>query len=244
MDGLENNYQIFLYLLWGASLLLLVLIAYVWYKWSKLKEKVAQPGFYDDLLQKCPIPLFLQKMKMNTDGKLKPGEIVIWNDAIKILFNEKDPSRFYNIMKTEAYYLFTKHVRRAFLQRNAVRYNQIVYLRSGIAIDASLYLKSITFRGQKYVVGTFLDLQTVMQTVESEMFSLQDRENFIRDLSHEVRIPMNDIIGFTELLLGEEDEKKRKEYSDIIYKKSLELSDLICQISDRDTLYKMEGGNV
>lgn len=242
--GIENDNQTLLYLLWGMILLFSLFLGYVWHRWYKIREKVVQPGFYDDLLEHFPLPLFLQEMDMNANGKMIPGDVVIWNEAARLLYGVEQPMRLYDIVKAETFLFLMESCKKAFLKKAPIKSHQVIHLRSGVAIDALLTLRIITFRGKRYVMGVTIDLQGMAKIIEATVFSSLEREEFMRKLSYKVRTPMNDIIGFTELLTLEQDEGKRKEYADIVFKKSLELSDLVCKVAERDMLYKIEGGNV
>lgn len=242
--GVENDNQWLLSLLCGIILLVSLFLIYVSYRWHRIRKKVVKPGFYDDLLEHFPLPLFLQEMDMNASGKMISGDVVVWNEAARLLYGVEQPMRLFDILKAETFLFLMENCKKAFLKKARIKLHQVIHLRSGVAIDALLTLRIITFRGKRYVMGVTIDLQGMAKIIEATVFSSLEREEFMRKLSYKVRIPMNDIIGFTELLTLEQDEEKRKEYADIVFKKSLELSDLVCKVAERDMLYKIEGGHV
>jgi signal transduction histidine kinase/DNA-binding LacI/PurR family transcriptional regulator/DNA-binding response OmpR family regulator len=67
------------------------------------------------------------------------------------------------------------------------------------------------------------------------------KSEFLANMSHEIRTPMNSIIGFTELLLEEEDDSRKKEKLKIIMKAGDNLLEIINDILD---FSKMEAGKI
>ena len=64
---------------------------------------------------------------------------------------------------------------------------------------------------------------------------------FLASVSHEIRNPLNSILGFTELLLKEEKDPKKREYLSTIYKSGEHLLNVINDILD---LSKIEAGKM
>ena len=58
------------------------------------------------------------------------------------------------------------------------------------------------------------------------------KSNFLANMSHELRTPMNGIMGFAQLLKGEEDRERLDRYIDIIYHNGVVLVNLIDDIID------------
>ena len=53
---------------------------------------------------------------------------------------------------------------------------------------------------------------------------------FLSHMSHEVRTPLNSIVGFSNLLVGEDDKEQRKRFASIVEANSLALSNLMSDI--------------
>lgn len=67
------------------------------------------------------------------------------------------------------------------------------------------------------------------------------KSNFLANMSHEIRTPMNGILGFVQLLKGEESEEKRDRYIDIVYHNGMMLVNLIDDIID---ISKIDAGQL
>ena len=67
------------------------------------------------------------------------------------------------------------------------------------------------------------------------------KSNFLANMSHEIRTPMNGILGFVQLLKGEESEDKRDRYIDIVYHNGMMLVNLIDDIID---ISKIDAGQL
>ena len=70
----------------------------------------------------------------------------------------------------------------------------------------------------------------------------QQKDEFLSQVSHEVRTPMTAIRAFTEILLSEDalDEPSRRKFTSIIHKESLRLTSLLDEILDLSALERGE----
>ncbi len=121
-------------------------------------------------------------------------------------------------------------------------------LVSGIASNAEDISILQTWKGWFYVAVTglllFFLIRKDNQNLRKSTNALQKakdelekanriKSSFLTNMSHEVRTPMNAIIGFSELLKTETlSKKQRAEYLDFIQQNSNQLVDLITNISD------------
>ena len=71
--------------------------------------------------------------------------------------------------------------------------------------------------------------------------AIQKKNMFLSNMSHEVRTPLNAIVGFSELLTETDDPEEKKEYADIILNNNALLLQLISDILD---LSKIEAGTL
>ncbi|MCL2055636.1 MAG: response regulator [Oscillospiraceae bacterium] len=87
----------------------------------------------------------------------------------------------------------------------------------GLALGASDYIsKPFNPAIVKLRVRNQLQIQNQLRTIQETLVSLEEASNakaaFLAGMSHEVRTPMNAIIGMSQLLLGEELNSRHREY--------------------------------
>lgn len=85
-----------------------------------------------------------------------------------------------------------------------------------------------------------LTLQKLQHAIDKAEESDRLKSSFLANISHEIRTPLNAIVGFSELIVSEEDTEKREEFSNIIRNNTATLLELVGGILD---LSKLESGN-
>ncbi len=86
-----------------------------------------------------------------------------------------------------------------------------------------------------------LTQKALLKAKESAEVATQSKSNFLSNISHEIRTPMNAIIGLTELLLPEVQEKQQLEYLQAI---RFSADNLLRLINDLLDLSKIEAGKI
>lgn len=86
-----------------------------------------------------------------------------------------------------------------------------------------------------------LTQKALLQAKESAEIATQSKSNFLSNISHEIRTPMNAIIGLTELLIPEVQEKQQLEYLQAI---RFSADNLLRLINDLLDLSKIEAGKI
>ena len=85
-------------------------------------------------------------------------------------------------------------------------------------------------------------LKELQRNLEKSEESDRIKTNFLLNISHIIRTPMNSIMGFAELLnMTDPDPERRKEYVDVIKKQSKNLLQLIDDVAE---IAKYESGNM
>ena len=118
--------------------------------------------------------------------------------------------------------------------------------------------KKISWRIQKsyvktrdnheYIVSTALDITELVRAKENyeEAQRAADhartiQTSFLNNINHEIRTPLNAIVGFSQLLIEEEDMGKKKYFSSIVYQKGMKLANSISNILE---ISKLQTGDI
>lgn len=100
--------------------------------------------------------------------------------------------------------------------------------------------------GKIELIGVNYDI-TAFKEIEMELIDARDKAQtmdklksaFLANMSHEIRTPLNAIVGFSDLLVDEENKEERKMYMSIVRENNALLLQLISDILD---LSRMESG--
>ena len=108
-----------------------------------------------------------------------------------------------------------------------------------IPCDVSVSGAYVVINGEDHMVLTVYDvteLQNVQRLLNIERKNSISAERlkstFIANISHEVRTPLNAIVGFSQVLIDEEDQEARRQFADIIQSNNDLLQRLISDVLD------------
>ena len=100
--------------------------------------------------------------------------------------------------------------------------------------------------GNRYIIGTLLDvtrreneLKELQEAKEKAEQSDRLKSAFLANMSHEIRTPLNAIVGFSEILVDNDNKEEKKAFADVISTNNELLLRLISDILD---LSKIESG--
>ena len=132
--------------------------------------------------------------------------------------------------------------------KNSIAFDKIV--QQEIEVDGSFYERTaIPIKDDKGIrIGTIFkvndltDKRYIKQLKEATAKAQRSdklKSAFLANMSHEIRTPLNSIIGFSSLMIEEEDPKERKSYNELIEINNELLLNIINDILD---LSKIEAG--
>ena len=117
-------------------------------------------------------------------------------------------------------------------KRNTFRFRH--RLKSGEIKDVEVYSGPITIRGEKLLFSIIRDISSLLEwekgLVEAKLeaeSANQAKDDLLSVISHEMRTPLNPIIGFSSLLMGEIDDPEHIRQLEIINESAERLKQLI-----------------
>ncbi|PLX51364.1 MAG: hypothetical protein C0613_00645 [Desulfobulbaceae bacterium] len=174
------------------------------------------------------------------------GLITFWNQAAEQIFGYKGdevmggdiydlivPSRYHDMLRN-GFELFRKsghgHAWGTNIELGCLRKN-------GEEFPVELSLAGVLVKGEWHAVGLLKDI-TKRKIVEAELrrakavaeAASKAKSDFMNTISHELRTPMNGIIGFAALLKGSELSEKQRNYLSLLQKSADRLMALIAQL--------------
>ena len=194
-----------------------------------------------NILDQTPLPLLIE----NNQGKIlranKAACTLLGADCESIATQRMD-SYFASspdgpASSGQAYLVKERHI----------SYKTIIYPLSGKALPAEVRVSSIKYQGQSALLYMISDLsEAIEKKKELDEYKIKSEESdrlkssFLANLSHEVRTPMNSILGFAELLAEPDiNAKERKEFIRLIRQSGKEL---LSQINNMIDFSKIEAG--
>ncbi len=112
----------------------------------------------------------------------------------------------------------------------------LIILLGAIAIVSARKLARINARLEDLVSERTIALQQTTENAEhlakNAMAASEAKSQFLAVMSHELRTPMNAVIGFTDILLGEEMDEEQRELLELISSNAHHLVDIITDILD------------
>jgi PAS domain S-box-containing protein len=121
-------------------------------------------------------------------------------------------------------------------------------LKDGTIIDVEVTSANLDLNGRRCRIAHFADV-TARNKATAEVAIARDqaveasnmKSAFLANVSHEVRTPMNGVIGMTELLLDTELDEEQREYAEQVSRSGEQMLAILNDILD---LSKIEGGHL
>ncbi|TCO06006.1 ATP-binding protein [Natronoflexus pectinivorans] len=132
-------------------------------------------------------------------------------------------------------------------EHDGVKFKSVAYPGHGVPKPIEIHVNRINYMGKKALLFIITDLsEQIERKKELDEYKIKADESdrlkssFLSNLSHEVRTPMNSIMGFAELLAEPEiNENERKEFIQLIRQSGKEL---LNQINSMIDFAKIEAG--
>lgn len=195
--------------------------------------KQARRDHFEMLISQIPYPVVVRHYK-------DLSKIVFFNRPAKILFGsrfeENGLTNLFSEEQQEEILNLCKKIQKTGEQ--VVRFEKFA-LPHGQEYELQTMRKRIKVHGHYYIMTLSLNIQELIEAQKNAEEANVQKTAFMESVSHEIRTPLNAIVGFSQLLEHEEDEKQKKEYIDIINTKAEHLNKLI---SDVLLLSKIESG--
>ncbi len=192
------------------------------------KEK---QSFDELIIDTLPFSIMLGEKKMDSDDNTFNWKTIKWNiAALKLLGNVKD-KRLKKLLTPASCELLRKQIIEALSSKKNVIQDLPLTVAKGMRrFDALSFVRSFKLDNRSFLLLIIADI-TELKTAKSMAEETDEqRTEFLANISHEIRTPLNGILGFSNLLMDEEDPELINEFLKIIKRKNIELQILISDI--------------
>ena len=226
------NTLIYMTFISGGLIVFILILAFAIYWQIKEKttvlHKKSKIENFSKIIQDAPFGLYLQKIAFNKEGE-QSESMVIWNKEMIKLFGHcaesispilEGPSK---IQFEDAKDSVLKGL--SDVTRN-IRFNTI----HGNNFDGFIQLQLITIENVQFILGVVVNISELKSAINSGIANHREEKTFLTNISNEICIPLNAVIGLTQLLLKETDIKAISHYAELINKKSIDLKYMITDV--------------
>ncbi len=155
--------------------------------------------------------------------------------------NELNGKSFYDLILSTDHPRVLKNMKKT-IQFSAVKEIEYIMIRKdktnfNAEISTSLLTDEINHPSSYIIVAR--DITERKKALEKQEELAEKRKDFMTKTAHELRTPITIIKGYTEFLMKQEENERKKYYLDVIMKNLLRLEDLSSDVSD---LFRLERG--
>ena len=176
------------------------------------------------------IPIRISEMRAENKSNLESGKFQTMQGGLFKLLSRKIPAHL--CRKAEEYLMIEKIYSMGFYYKGSIGGAIIILLKEGLDLNNQTLLENII--NQASVSLSQKQSETSLKIAKA-MAEESDRlkSAFLMNLSHEVRTPLNGIMGFSQILQEREFTfDKRREFLNIIYDKAGQLLQILNDILD------------
>lgn len=173
------------------------------------------------------------------------GRVVYTNNlSAKILgYSKKEiydgTFNFLEVTAPESRELVKKNFKLHMAGEEVEPYEYVLITRNGEKLNTILYSKLITYKGQRAILGTVVDI-TKQKDAEEQLIEQERRKDeFITIASHELKTPITSLKLYNQILI--KSPAQSKEYLQRMHEQIEKLSSLVDQLLD---VSKIQSGNI
>lgn len=230
----ENLYLWHLIIAVSLSAMIVYLVfrmVFLYFEYKNKLRKFNKNKNSDELIiDSLPFSVMLGHWQQN-DNAQDSWRIIKWNSVALNLLGNVQGKRLKDLFISDSYELIDKQI------RDAIRLNRDIEKKCSLTVtngkrnfDALLFVRNLQLKDRSFflfVITDITELQIAKSLAEETDY---EKTDFLANISHEIRTPLNNILGFSNLLLEEDNPELVQQFEQIIKQKSVELQRLISKI--------------
>lgn len=116
-------------------------------------------------------------------------------------------------------------------EKGVLHFDTRMLRRDGREVPVTVTVDLIERKGEPFLASCFHDLSEQTRRIEAEQAALA-KSRFLNNMSREIRMPINGVVGIANILLGSELEQKQREYVELIRASGLDILTLLNNVLD------------
>jgi signal transduction histidine kinase len=222
------------YVLIGMALIVLIVAVILYYSLQRgKKEYTLKKDRLNRILDALPFAVHLSDVN-NRFMKIyrNPADLEMLGDLTNNTPEEREKRHHYN----------ARHQIDEEVLKSKKRFlgQYLIENRNGEKHESLISKTLIDYKNKRYILTEINDVDELIKTRKHAELSDQMKSSFLANMSHDIRTPLNAIIGFSSLLQDCKDPDVLKEYSETILcnnQQMLNLVDQVLEISQIDSKF-------